>query len=167
MRTGFLLPLAALVIAGAQGCSRGDAEESAVILERDLTRAAPAPNVEVASPLEVEKPVTSRAVQPRATIRAVRASRRSTIDPKPLPAALATHTPVAGYEPEPPPTAISAPLSDRELLPGKTVTLIPTSSGPSTATDPSVDEGLRMIQRGHRCPPARPGIGAGRPPALY
>jgi hypothetical protein len=167
MRTGFLLPLAALVIAGAAGCSRQGGEESAALLQRDLTRVDAAPNVEVASSLELQQPPTTQIVQPRATIRAVRASRRPRIDPKPMRAVLATHTAVAAPSPEAKPTPIEEPLSDRELLPGKTVTIIPVGSGPSTATDPGEDVGLTMIRQGHRCPPARPGIGiATRPPGL-
>lgn len=168
MRTGFLFPLAALVVVGSLGCSRGDAEESASVVNRDLTRVGPVPNIELASPLEVATtPPVSRAVKPRATSRTVRARHRSTIDLKPSRAALAIHTPVAVSTPEPQPAAISEPPSDRELPPGKTVTLIPSSSGPSTTIDPEVDEGLRMIQRGHYCPPPRPGVGVRRPPALY
>ncbi len=171
MRTGFLLPLAALVIAGAAGCSRQEGEESAVLLQRDLTRVDPAPKVEVASQLELQQPPTSQTVQPRATIRAVRASRRPRNDSKPLAAVLAKHTAVAAPAPAPEarPTPVEEPRNDRELLPGKTVTIIPVGSGPSTATDPGEDVGMTMIRQGHSCPPARPGIGiAGRPrpPAL-
>ena len=168
MRTGFLLPLAALVIAGA-GCSRQEGEESAALLQRDLTRVDPAPKVEVASALELQQPPTSQTVQPRATIQAVRASRRPKNDSKPLAPVLAKHTAVAAPAPAPEarPTPVEDPRNDRELLPGKTVTIIPVGSGPSTATDPGEDDGLRMIQQGHRCPPARPGIGiATRPPPL-
>jgi hypothetical protein len=169
MRTGLLLPLAALVIASVAGCGSHEGEESAVILQRDLTRVAPAPPLDVASPLELQKPLTSHSVQPRATTRAILASRRRKNDPKPLPAVLTIPATVAAPAPEAQPTPVEEPRSDRELLPGRTVTIIPVSSGPSTAADPGEDEGLRMIQQGHSCPPARPGIGiAGRPrpPAL-
>ena len=115
MRTGLLLSLPALILAGALGCSRGDAEESAVIANRDLTRVAPTPKVEFVSPVEVATtPPVSRAAKPRTTSRAARATHRSTIDSKPLPAALAIHTPVTVSKPEPQPTAISEPASDRE-----------------------------------------------------
>ena len=168
MRTGFLLPLAALLIACAAGCGWQEGEESAALLQRDLTRVDPAPKVEIASQLELQRPPTSQAVQPRATIQAVRASRRPKNESKPV-AALATHTPVAAPAPAPEarPTPVEEPRNDRELLPGRTVTIIPVGSGPSTATDPGEDVGMTMIRQGHRCPPAGPGIGiATRPPAL-
>jgi hypothetical protein len=160
MRTGFLFPLVAVVIAGAAGCSRQASEESAALPQRDLTRVDPAPKIEFASAVELQKPLVSpQSVQPRATTRALRAARRSTVDFKPLAAVMVTPTPAVAAQPEPTPAPPAEPLSDRELLPGKTVTLIPASSGPSTAVDPGEDVGLTMIRQGHRCPPARPGIG--------
>ncbi len=138
--------------------------------KRDLTRVAPAPTLDVASPLELQKPLTSHSVQPRATTRAILASRGPKNDSKPLSPVLAKHTAVAAPAPAPevrPAPVEEQPRNDRELLPGKTVTIIPVGSGPSTATDPGEDVGMTMIRQGHRCPPARPGIGiATRPPAL-
>jgi hypothetical protein len=158
MRSCFLMAFAVVIA----GCNHPEPEESAVSLKRDLTL-APAPNVDVASAVELERP------QPRVTQARARAPRRHvsaresvTIDPQPV------RAPVAIEEPSQPPTVTAPePASGRELPPGKTVTLIPASSGPSTATDPSVDEGLLMIQRGHWCPPPRPGVGVRRPPAMY
>jgi len=168
MRTGFLFPLVAVVMAGAAGCSRQASEESAALPQRDLTRVDPASNIQFASRVELQKPVTSsHSVQPRATTRAIRAVRRSPVDFQPLAAVMVTPTPATAAQPEPSPTP-AEPLSDRELLPGKTITLIPASSGPSTAVDPGEDVGLTMIRQGHRCPPAQPGIGITRPrPAAY
>ncbi len=165
MRTGLLL--AALVIASAAGCSSHEGEESAVVLQRDLTRVPPAPPLDIASPLELQKPLTSQSVQPRATTRAILASRRRKNDSKALPAVLTAPATVAAPAPEARPAPAEEPRNDRELLPGKTVTIIPVGSGPSTAIDPGEDVGLRMIQEGHVCPPARPGIGiATRPPLI-
>jgi hypothetical protein len=63
------------------------------------------------------------------------------------------------------------PVGDRELPPGKTVTVIPTSSGPSVAAEPgdefpSIRTGTLGGHGGGRCPPRGrgPGIGiAGAP----
>jgi hypothetical protein len=164
MRTGFLFPLVVVAIAGAAGCSRQTSEESAALPQRDLTRVDPAPRIEFASAVELQKPiVSSHSVQPRSTTRALRAARRSTVDFKPLAAVMVTPTPAVAAQPEPAPTP-TEPLSDRELLPGKTVTLIPASSGPSTSVDPGEDVGMTMIRQGHVCPPAQPGIGITRRP---
>jgi hypothetical protein len=160
MRTRFLLSLTIVVAAGASGCGKQVHEETATALKRDLTLAAPAPNVEIASPVELERP-QPRVTRARAPRRHVSASKSATVDSQPS-------LPAVAIEPSLRP-AVTAPqpVSGRELPPGKTVTLIPASSGPSTATDPDVDEGLLMIQRGHWCPPPRPGIRGTRPPALY
>jgi hypothetical protein len=160
MRTRFLLGLTVVVAAGASGCREQAQEETAIALKRDLTLAAPAPNLDIVSPVELQRP-QARATQGRAVRRHVSARKSTTVD-------LQAISPAAAIQPLLLPAAAAPePATGRELPPGKTVTLIPASSGPSTATDPGVDEGIRMIQRGHRCPPARPGIGIRRPPALY
>jgi hypothetical protein len=160
MRTRFLLSLTFVIAAGASGCGKQAQEESATALKRDLTLAPPVPNVEVASPVELERP-QPRVQRARAPRRHVSASKSAAIDPQPIRPAVVIQPSLR------PAMAAPEPASGRELPPGKTVTLIPASSGPSTATDPDVDEGLLMIQRGHWCPPPRPGIGGTRPPALY
>jgi hypothetical protein len=160
MRTCFLLSLTMVVAVVGSGCRERVQEETATALQRDLTLAAPAPNVEIASPVELERP-EPRVIRSRAPRRHVSASKSPTIHLEPIRPAVIVQASLGPTETAP------EPVTGRELPPGKTVTLIPTSSGPSTSTDPSVDEGLRMIQRGHRCPPARPGIGVNRPPALY
>ncbi len=160
MRTRFMLSLTIVVAAGASGCGKQAHEETATVLKRDLTLAAPVPNVEIASPVELERP------QPR--VKRARAPRRHVSAGNSPPVALEpVRLAVILQASLPPEEAAPEPVSGRELPPGQTVTLIPASSGPSTASDPDVDEGLRMIQRGHWCPPPRPGIGGTRPPALY
>jgi hypothetical protein len=151
-----LLITFAVVIAG---CNQPEPEESAVDLKRDLTL-APAPTAEIASAVELERPQPP-VTRARAVRRHVSSSKAPPLDVEPVRPAVVIQASL------PPTEAAPAPLSDRELPPGKTVTLIPASSGPSTSVDPSVDEGLRMIQRGHWCPPPRPGVGVRRPPAMY
>jgi hypothetical protein len=162
MHTRFLLSLTIVVAVSASGCGEQEKEETAIALKRDLTLVAPAPNLEIASPVEVKRP------QPQVT--RARAPRRHVSAPKSitLDVDLEPIRPAVAAQPSLRP-AVTAPepVNGRELPPGKTVTLIPASSGPSTAADPSVDEGLLMIQQGHYCPPPRPGIGIRRPPALY
>ena len=156
MRSCLLIPFAVMMAS----CNQPKPEESAVSLRRDLTLAASASNVEIASVVELERP-QPRVTRARAPRRHVSARKTTPIDLQPI-------RPAVAVEPSPrSPVTAPEPVSGRELPPGKTVTLIPASSGPSTATDPGVDEGLLMIQRGHWCPPPRPGVGVGRPPALY
>lgn len=160
MRTRLLLSLTIVVAASASGCREQVQEETATALKRDLTLAAPAPNLEIASPVELERP-QPRATRPRAPRRHLSARKSDAVEPQLIRPAVAIEPSLPAVVPTP------EPANGRELPPGKTVTLIPASSGPSTSIDPEVDEGLLMIQRGHWCPPPRPGIGARRPPALY
>ena len=160
MHTRFLLGLTIVVAAGASGCREEAQEETAIALKRDLTLAASAPNLEIASPVELERP-QPRVTRARASHRHVSVRKSPPVDLEPVRPTVIMEASFRPAETAP------EPVSDRELPPGKTVTLIPTSSGPSTSPDPSVDEGLRMIQQGHWCPPRRPGVGARRPPALY
>lgn len=153
MRTVFLLPLTALV-AVAAGCGSEAREQRRSVPERDLTLVTQTAYVEIASPVETQ---VRRAP-----------ARRSSREPKvqlavftaPLAALGAGSAPVLAA-PEPvakPASTASTPeegaSSDngRELLPGKTVTLIPASSGPSTGSD-EADElpaarGRPMVVRG-------------------
>jgi hypothetical protein len=165
MPTRFLLSLTIVVALGASGCGEQEKEETAIALQRDLTLAAPAPNLEIASPVELGRPQPT-VTRARATRRHV-SQKSATVDIEPMGPAVAFETSLQPAVTAPEPIAAPEPVSGRELAPGKTVTLIPSSSGPSTATDAEVDEGLLMIQRGHYCPPPRPGIGPRRPPALY
>jgi hypothetical protein len=127
MRTVFLLSLTA-VVAVAAGCG------SASTPRRDLTLVTHASAPEIASPVETERPVIQhRSVRPSQRARAPRASRA----PKVKLADVRVPTPVLVI-PQPvarPSGAAATPADDRELLPGKTVTLIPASSGPSIDSD--------------------------------
>jgi hypothetical protein len=168
MRTIFMLPLTALVAVVA-GCG-SEARESAArsVPERDLTLVTQTPQVEVASPVEIERPqVQHRTVGPSRLAPASRSRREPKVKvadvwvPAPV---LATPQPVAqpaSMAPAP------EPNNDRELLPGKTVTLIPASSGPSTGPDqtdglPEV-RGRTVVARGGGTCRGRgrgPGVGA-------
>lgn len=168
MRSIFLLPLAALV-AIAAGCG-SEAREQATgsVPERDLTLVTQTPEAEIASPVEMQQLRTQgRTARPSPRV-PVRRSRP--LEPTVIHAVLVEPAPsLAAAEPVAQPA--STPANDRELLPGKTVTLIPTSSGPSTGRDESDElpaaRGRSMVAGGGgRCPRRGrgPGIGiAGAP----
>lgn len=135
MRTVFLLPLTALV-AVAAGCGSEAREQRRSVPERDLTLVTQTAYVEIASPVETQQVRRAPA-------------RRSSREPKvrladftaPLAALGAGSAPVLAA-PEPvtqPASTASTSDNGRELLPGKTVTLIPASSGPSTGSDRTDD----------------------------
>ncbi len=130
MRSAFLFPLSlSLVVAGCGSQVKEHAARSD--LERDLTLVGQAPQTAVATPIElgqIRTPTASRStVSSRHRIRH-RAAARSTVSaPKPVEV-------VAGAPrfPAVQPTN-TTPADPRELPPGKTVTVIPVSSGPSTS----------------------------------
>jgi hypothetical protein len=130
MRNISLLPLAAL-LAVAAGCGTEVKEQtSSSVPQRDLTLVTQTAQVEVASPLETQLLRTpSRSVH-RSRMAARLAPAAA---PKPV---VAAPQPVV----QPVPAAPAAtPTSNRELPPGKTVTLIPVSSGPSIGTDKTAE----------------------------
>jgi hypothetical protein len=182
MRTLLLISICVGAI-GAVGCgSVGKESPAPSIARRDLTVPAPPPKVEVASAVEL-----GRIQPPRTKQHSVRAHRRARpAAAKVTPVIVASHpsrapalevVPVPRFrQPE--------PINDRELPPGKTVTVIPASSSGPTIEEVGAGQGdgwgtggsgmggggSGMGGRG-RCPGrgVGPGIGiAQRPPrALY
>lgn len=175
MRVASIFPLAfsAAVLAGCaaesprtsdqETASRGVA--GAALPDRDLTLQVPAtPAVEIASPIELSR----AAPEPRP-------ARRARISPKPAPApapdpapeaapaaqaaALVPTGAVAEVLAEPAPVEDEAVGAGRELAPGKTVTVIPASSGPSSVPeDPAWapaegGRGTIMVGGGGKCRP--------------
>jgi hypothetical protein len=131
----------AFTVAVLAGCATESPKASNQETGRDLTLQTPTtPAVEVASAVELSR----AAPEPRP-------ARRARISPKPAPAPAADPVPEASPAAQaavPVPTmavaevlAEPAPAEDvagRELAPGRTVTVIPASSGPSSAPeDPS------------------------------
>jgi hypothetical protein len=144
MRTVFLLPIAA-VVAVVAGCGSEAREQRAGSLpQRDLTLVTQTAQVEIASPVELQ--------QVRIHRRTIRQAPRSSREPKIILAAVTASTPVLAVpEPVAPATTAATPANDRELLPGKTVTVIPASSGPSAGSDRADElppEGRTMVARG-------------------
>jgi len=180
MRRATLIPLA-VAVSAVMSCGMEAKDEAALAVpERDLTLATAAPQVEVASPVELGR---VRA-QPRTELRLPAARRpahrpkaRSKAEPAvavapaivPSPAAPVARFTNTAYE----------PVNDRELPPGQTVTVIPASSGASSGEQAGEFPDLGTTSRGWgggsgmggpgRCPRPGPGIGiAVRPrPALY
>ena len=165
MRAVLLLPLS-VVMAGITGCGHQGREEVAVAAtERDLTLPARAPELETASAIELQQPLAKPQAARRSSgsSRPAQASRVKSGRARAVAAAPVT---AAVAKPSQPTPDTHVP-SDRELLPGKTITVIPASSGPTTAAEP-VDElpmpkarrGFIGIRGGGKCPP-RPARGIG------
>jgi hypothetical protein len=140
MRIPVLLSIA--VFAAAACASEKIETASTFVPERDLTLQTKLalPQAEITSAEELERP-RAKQIPPRA---------RSKPQPRPrstaAPALLTVVEPVAALRltvvqplAQPIPAAVDAPVSDRELPPGKTVTVIPASSGPSVAPEPGDD----------------------------
>jgi hypothetical protein len=130
MRTIVLFPLTALV-AVAAGCgSAGREQATRSVPQRDLTLVRQTPAVEIASPVETHQlRVQHRTARPAFSSRPLepKVSFASVTVPAPV---LAVPEPVAQ-----PASTAATPANDRELLPGKTVTVIPVSNTPSTGSD--------------------------------
>ena len=154
MRAASMLPLAfsAALLAGCAAESprpsnhetaSSGAEETG-LSDRDLTLQTPAmPAVEVASPIELSRPTSEPGPAPRPRI-------SPRVAPAPAPDPVPEASPAAESAVLVPTVAVAevvaeaAPVEDaavgvgRELAPGKTVTIVPASSGPSSAPeDPS------------------------------
>jgi hypothetical protein len=146
MRTVLILPLALAAAVAAGGCgtaSDGTEQTAFRVPQRDLTlQPAGAPDVEVASPVELAR----RPVQPSSAIhhpqharRPVRAPRRKAAEPAAAPAAPPPASARTLVDPLSLATGKAPEAADpHALAPGRTVTVIPASSGPSSA--PSAPE---------------------------
>ena len=174
MRTIVLLPF--VVISVLAGCSSEPGEQATASLpERDLTLVTQDAQVEIASPVETQllrRPV--RTVHPPERVtRPVRAPRFKHVEATPSAVVVATApAPILIPEPRTLPVPIAPAANDgRELLPGKTVTLIPASSGPSISPDdadayPATHGRVIVSRGGGNCGGRgrRPGIGIAAAP---
>jgi hypothetical protein len=152
MRIVMLLPLAlaAVTAGGCRTASEGTEQAALDVPRRDLTlQQAPAPEVEVASAVELAGAPTQRPT----TQRSRRAHRAAPVShPKATASenAAAALTPAPALaQPEPVALAASAPEAPdpHALAPGQSVTIIPASSGPSTPGD-WTDQGPAGRERG-------------------
>jgi hypothetical protein len=137
MRSAFLFPLSLSLVVVA-GCSSKVKEHAARSdLERDLTLVGEAPQTAVATALElgqIRTPTDSRStVSSRHRVRH-RSAPRSTVSAPKLVQVAANAAPAP---PAPAPAVVqptnTTTADPHELAPGKTVTIIPVGSGPSTS----------------------------------
>jgi len=163
MRTSFLFPLMTLV-AVAGGCGSVAREQSSgSVPQRDLTLVTQTAGVEIASRVEMQ--------QPRIQRRTARQAPRSSREPKIILAAAMAAPVLAVPEPVAQPASTAAiPANDRELLPGKTITVVPASSGPSTGSDtadepPPTRDRTMVARGGGTCRGRGRGPGIGMAPA--
>jgi hypothetical protein len=180
MRIVMLLPLALAAVAagGCRTASEGTEQAALGVPQRDLTlQQTPAPEVEIASPVELARTPTERPT----TQRPGRAHRPAPVrhpkatTPEVAPATL-TPTP-APIQPVATALAASAPeeADPHALAPGESVTIIPASSGPTTPADwtdqrpEGRERGVEVGAGGHggRCRPRGTGMpGRGLPAAF-
>lgn len=140
MRTPMLLSLA-LAAAAAGGCRtapQATEQASLGVPQRDLTlQQAAAPDAEVASPVELGRTPLQRPAShnPRRANRPAPAPQVEPVQPGETGNAPATPEPAAAPA-EPEPMAVAAadtgPADPHALPPGRTVTVIPATSGPAT-----------------------------------
>ncbi len=160
MRAIVLFPLTALA-AVAAGCgSAGREQATRSVVQRDLTLVPQTPAVEIVSPVERQQlRIQHRTVRP--------AFGSGALEPKVSLASVTAPAPaLAATEPVAQPVSMPAtPANDRELLPGKTVTVIPASSTPSTGSDgtdelPATRGRTKVVHGGGGC------RGRGRGPGI-
>jgi hypothetical protein len=159
MRGIYLLPLTGLVIT-VVACRSTEVEQATrSVPKRDLTLVMPPRAVETASPIETATiRAETRATRHSRTIARVAKTRHPT--PTPTPKLTDQWVPTlvlaSPRPPIQPANTAATPTNDRELPPGKTVTLIPASSGP-TADPGGTDDGpaaagrAQVGHRGGRC----------------
>jgi hypothetical protein len=159
MRTVFLLSLTALVavVAGCGSVGREQATRS--VPQRDLTLVPQTSAVDIASPVETQQ----LRVQHQTVRHSQLAVRLAAVT---LPAPVLA-VPVPGAQPVRMP---ATPANDRELLPGKTITVIPASSTPSTGSDgtdelPATRGRTKVAHGGGGCRGRGRGPGIGMAPA--
>lgn len=177
MRIVTLLPLALAAVAagGCRTASEGTEQAALGVPQRDLTlQQTPAPEVEIASPVELarvpaERPAAqrSRRAHRPAPARHPEASAPD-IAPVMITAAPALAQPTA--------TASAPEEADpHALAPGQSVTIIPASSGPTTPADwtdqlpAGRERGVEVRGGGHggRCKPRGTGMPGGGLPAAF
>lgn len=138
MRSAFLFPLSLSLIAVAGCDSQTKHPTPGSDLKRDLTIVSQASPTAVATPIELEqvqaRTVGRNTVSARHTVRHRAASRAVVSAPRPAPVrTVAAAAPAASPAPAVVQTTNTAAPNPRELPPGKTVTVIPVSTGPSTS----------------------------------
>lgn len=147
-----LVPLAAAAV-GAAGCRSPSNEPQATafqVPQRDLTlEQTDAPQVDVASPVELGRALPTERHGLTRTHRARRTTRPAAPSPadQPATAVLSVSTPASSAASAPVSPASYDPPDPNALAPGQTVTVLPASSG-SAMPPSSSDAGPPDAQRG-------------------
>jgi hypothetical protein len=140
MRTIVLFPLT--LVAVIAGCgSEVSQQATRSVPERDLTLVTHTSEVKIASPVETQQlRAQRRAVRPSPqAARPPAVPRSSRLEPEVTLAAVVAAPALTAAQPVAQPAGTEATPDGRELPPGKTVTLIPASSGPSPGPDRADD----------------------------
>jgi hypothetical protein len=136
MRSPVLLRLMALVTMVAGCGSQAEQPAARSIPKRDLTLVRQAPPIETASAVEMAQPkVQQRAIPVRQRARPAPVRAAPVLEPKIEPVTLPLRVVAPAAIDSVAEPAAAEPANARELPPGKTVTVIPASSGPSVETD--------------------------------
>jgi hypothetical protein len=145
MRALSLIPFAVAVAVAGCGSESAEGGRASGVPQRDLTlQQAPAPDMAVASALEAPRPRPERPMihRPRRSPDQALAPARDPGSPEAAPNA----EPVAVPTVAPAPAQAAAPpivdeaVDPHALAPGKAVTIVPVSSGPSTGSGHAADE---------------------------
>lgn len=145
MRALSLIPLAMVVVVAGCGSEPAESGRASGVPQRDLTlQQAPAPEMAVASALEAPRPRPERPMihRPRRSPDQALAPARDPGSREAAPNAESVAVPTVAPAPA---QAAAPPIVDEAvdphaLAPGKTVTIVPVSSGPSTGSGHDADE---------------------------
>jgi hypothetical protein len=144
MRALSLVPLAFVVVVAGCGSEPEQSGRASGVPHRDLTlQEAPAPDVTVVSGVELPqpRPERPRVLRPqRSPQSALGPSRTHTAEAAPTAEAVAVSAVAPAPAPAAAPPIVDEAADPHALAPGRTVTIIPASSGPSMGSDRGVDE---------------------------
>src|SRR6188508_2220942 len=145
MRALSLIPFAIAVVVAGCGSEPAEGGRASGVPQRDLTlQQAPAPEMAVASALEAPRPRPERPMihRPRRSPDQALAPARDPGSPEAAPNAEPVAVPTAAPAPAQAaaPPIVDEALDPHALAPGKTVTIVPVSSGPSTGSGHDADE---------------------------
>jgi len=141
MRALFPVPLAFVVVVAGCGSAPEESGRASGVPHRDLTlQEAPAPDMAVASAVELPQPRPERPTihRPQRSPHSALAPSRTQASPDAAPTAEAVAVPAVAPAPASvaaPPIVDEAAADPHSLAPGRTITIIPASSGPSMGSD--------------------------------
>ena len=138
MRALSLVPLAIVIVVAGCGSEPAASGHASGVPQRDLTlQQAPAPDMAVASALEAPRPRPERPMihRPRRSPdQALAPARKSATEAAPTTEAVAVPTVAPAPAQAAAPPLVDEAVDPHALAPGKTITIVPVSSGPSTGS---------------------------------